>query len=394
MSTLRVGIVGAGGIARNHHVPSYLRCEDVQVVAACDISEAALEQMREQHGVTRLYRDYEEMLARESLDLVSICTSNDSHHPAALAAMAAGLDVFCEKPLALNLSQAVEMYEVARDRGVRTGVNFSHRRTPASMLAREIIASGALGPIHQVIAIYAAGATGYADRPGTWRNDRARAGYGGMGDMGSHILDMVNWWMDSEPVSLTAQTRTIVPERLDRDTQRPMRVTTEDQGQLLLAYANGAMGYLYGGYCFTGRGYDQRIEVYGSEGGLMYSQHHAYELEVYLPAEALRGYQVIRRGGTPDTPYTRILVPERLQGQVPGHPGVRRTVLMDYVDAYRREGPFAFSPGFLEGVKVQEVLEACTLSESRRGWVDLPLLAPETRPETPPVDLGISPLPV
>ena len=393
MRTLRVGIVGAGGIARNHHVPSYKRCQDVKVVAACDISEAALEQMRDQHGIPHLYRDYREMLAQERLDLVSVCTSNDSHYPVAMAAMDAGLDVFCEKPLALNLSQAQEMYEAARTNGTRTGVNFSHRRTPASMLAKEIIASGALGPIHQVIAVYAAGGTDYASRPGTWRNDRTRAGYGGMGDMGSHILDMVNWWMESEPASIAAQTRTIVPQRLDRDTQRPMRVTTEDQGQMLIHYANGAMGYLYGGYCFTGRGYDQRIEVYGAEGGLMYSQHRSYELEVYLPPEALRGYQVIRRGGTPDTPYTRILVPERLQGAVPGEPGVRRTVLMDYVDAYRRDGAFAFSPGFLEGVQVQELLEACTLAEAQRGWVDLPLIAVKPRPETPPADLGVRPLP-
>lgn len=373
MRTLKVGIIGAGGIAQHHHVPSYQRCRDVDVVAACDVSETALQAMRDSHGVTHLYRDYRDMLASERLDLVSICTSNDMHHPVAMAAMDRGLDVFCEKPLALNLAQAREMETAAIARGTRTGVNFAHRRTPASRLAREIVASGALGPIHQFVAIYAAGGTGYAERPGTWRNDRALAGFGGLGDMGSHILDMIDWWLDARPIAVTAQTRTIVPQRIDRDNGKPVRVTTEDQGQLLLAYPSGTMGYVYGGYCFTGRGYDQRIEVYGSEGGLMYNQQHPFELEVFLPAEALEGYQVLRKGGTTDTPYTRILVPERLHGTAPDAPGLRRRVLMDYVDAYRAPGPFTFAPGFHEGVVVQEILEAGALSESRRAWVDLPL---------------------
>ena len=373
MESLRVGIVGAGGIARHHHVPSYGRCHDVGIVAACDIDAAALQEMHDQHGIAHLYRDYRELLAQETLDLVSICTSNDMHHPVAMAAMGRGVDVFCEKPLALNLTEAREMASVAQARGIRTGVNFSHRRTPASRLAKEIIDSGALGPIHQFVAVYAAGGTGYAARPATWRNDRSRAGYGGMGDMGSHVLDMVDWWLGENPIAVTAQTRTIVPQRIDRDSGLPFQVTTEDQGQLLLSYPGGTTGYVYGGYCFTGRGYDQRIEVYGSEGGLMYTQQHSHELEVFLPAEELKRYQVLRRGATADTPYTRILVPERLHGLVPGEPGARRTILMDYVDAYRAPGPFVFAPGFREGLQVQEVLEACTLSASRRCWVDLPL---------------------
>ena len=151
-----------------------------------------------------------------------------------------------------------------------------------------------------------------------------------------------------------------------------MRVTTEDQGTLLMTYSNGAMGYLCGGYTFTGRGYDQRAEVYGNKGGLMYDQQRPFELQVHLAEEYLDRYTVIREGGTRDTPYTTILVPERHHGLVPGQ-SVRRTVLMDYVDAYRAEGPFDFAPGFLEGMKVQEVLEAVRQADRARCWISLPL---------------------
>ena len=370
---LRVGIVGSGGIALNHHVPNYLRCANVQVVAACDISEAALEQMRTRHGVVDCYRDYRDLLSRRDVDLVSVCTSNDMHHPVVMAAIERGLDIFCEKPLAMDRGQAREMWAAAEEKRLKTGVNFAHRRTPAARLAREIIARGALGTITTVQAVYAAGGTGYAGNPGTWRNDRARAGWGGLGDMGAHMLDMLAWWLNDDVVEVTARTHTFVPRRLARETGQPMPVTTEDQGMVLMSFASGAMGYLCGGYIFTGRGYDQRIEVYGSEGGLMYNQQRPLELDVYLPQDVLADYQVLRQGKAADTPYTTILVPERLQGLVAGMNGVRRSVIMDFVDAYRADGPFHFEPGFAQGVKVQETLDACRLAEDGACWVELPL---------------------
>ncbi|MBC7235076.1 MAG: Gfo/Idh/MocA family oxidoreductase [Chloroflexi bacterium] len=374
---IRVGIVGLGGIARHYHLPSYRRYKEVQVVAGADISEQAQRAAQQEYAISRVYTDYQEMLDREELDLISICTSNDMHYPVAMAAIERGIDIYCEKPLALTFSEAKEMYEAARRAGIKTGVNFSHRRTPASRLAKEILDSGALGDIHYVSALYAAGGTDYRHRPGTWRNVRERAGFGGLGDMGSHVLDMMMWWLGCGVEAVTAAMTTIVPDRLDRDSGQPMRVTTEDQGMLLLRYANSALGYLYGGYVFTGRGYDQRAEVYGSDGGLMYDQQRPYELLVHLPETYLRHYHVLRAGGTRDTPYTRILVPERHLGIIPEEPGSRRTVLMDFIDAYlesRRSGkPFQFSPGFYEGLATQEILEASRRGELARCWISLPL---------------------
>ncbi|MFP3897483.1 MAG: Gfo/Idh/MocA family protein [Anaerolineales bacterium] len=370
---VRVGIVGVGGIARNYHIPSYQRCENVEIVTACDISEAALEGVRERYEIENCYRDCHTMLRKEELDIVSICTTNDMHYPIAMEAMRQGIDVFCEKPLALTHAQARKMYQTAQDRGIKTGVNFSHRRTPAAQLANEIVSSSALGDIYYVAAVYAAGGTEYVKRPWTWRNDKSRAEFGGLGDMGSHILDMVLWWLECDIESVAANMRTFVPKRISPQTGETMAVTTEDQGMLLLNYSNGAMGYVCGSYTFTGRGFDQRIEIYGSDGGLMYDQQHPYELQVHLPPKILDEYAILREGGTRDRPYTTILVPERLQGIVDNQEGKRRTVLMDYLDAYRDKGPFDFSPGFYEGMKVQEILEATREATSSRRWIELPL---------------------
>ena len=370
---VRVGIVGAGGIARHHHMPSLCRCEKVGIVAACDVSDAALKEMKEQHGIKRLCHDYDELLQMDDLDIIDICTSNDMHYPIAMGAIERGFDVYCEKPLALTYKRAKEMHRAAKARGTKTGVNFSHRRVPAVQLAKEILDSGALGRIHYISALFAAGWTDFADRPGTWRNDRARAGFGGLGDMGSHLIDMTTWLLGSEITSVAAQMNTIVPERVFQESGQRAKVTTEDQGMLLVRYANDAMGYICGSYVFTGRGFDQRIEIYGRDGGLIYDRQHPYELQVHLPPEYLKRYVTLRQGGTKDTSYATILVPERLQGLIPGEPNTQRTVLMDYIDAYRVKGAFSFSPGFYEGMKVQEVLEASLRAERDRCWVSLPL---------------------
>ena len=371
-ATLRIGIIGAGGIAQHYHIPSYRRCEQVEVVAACDIHQAALEQMRTQFGVTSLYTDYREMLDKEQLDVVSVCASNDQHYPIVVAAIDKGLDIYCEKPLAMTYEQAKRMYASALSAGIKTGVNFSHRRTPAAMLAKEILDSGALGAVNYVSAVYAAGWVGYADRPATWRNDRDRAGFGGLGDMGSHMIDMMLWWLGCDITSVAAQMQTVVPRRESAVPGRMEKVTTEDHGTLLLSYSNGALGYLCGSYVFTGRGYDQRVEVYGTRGGLMYNQQRPHELDIYLDPETLGRYVVLRQGGTPDTPYSTIQVPERLAG-IQGGDIRRRTLLMDWVDAYRSDAPFAFRPGFEEGMRVQEVLEATRRAEVARCWISLPL---------------------
>jgi predicted dehydrogenase len=352
---LRVGIIGAGGIARGYHLPAYAHCANTQVVAACDVNAAALDEMRQAHQIARTYGRYQDLLAAEDLDIVSICTSNDMHYPVVMAAIERGVGIFCEKPLALDLAQAHEMYAAAQAKRIRTGVNFSHRSTPASALAREIIASGALGDIHYVSAVYAAGGLNYADHAATWRNDRAHAGFGGLGDMGSHVMDMVRWWLGSEVLSVAAQAHTYVPLRPSAAGGAPVAVTTEDQGMLLMGYDNGAMGYLCGSYMFTGRGYDQRIEVYGGRGGLMYDQQRPYELQVRLEADYLSAYTVSRQGGTADTPYTTILVPERLQGWLPGKVRARRNVLTD----------------FIEALKVQAILEAARAALDERRWVDV-----------------------
>ena len=130
---VRVGIVGCGGIARHYHVPSYLTNQRFRIVAACDVSQDAVEAMKLLvDSVTYTHTDFRAFLREADIDLLSVCTSNDMHHDVVMAAIERGIDIYCEKPMALTYAEAHEMAEAAGRRGIRTGVNFSHRRTPAA----------------------------------------------------------------------------------------------------------------------------------------------------------------------------------------------------------------------------------------------------------------------
>ena len=108
MGKLRVGIIGTGGISHCHMNGYKNNLDKVEVVAACDLDEKKLQAYKEQYGIPNVYTDYNEMLAKENLDAVSVCTWNAEHKNATIAALKAGANVICEKPMAMNTEEAEE----------------------------------------------------------------------------------------------------------------------------------------------------------------------------------------------------------------------------------------------------------------------------------------------
>jgi len=149
----RVAIIGCGGIAMMH-IKLLKKIPGVTIVAGADILPAALERMKNEHGVTSLYEDYNEMLAKEgaNIDAVSVCAPNGVHHAASIAASNAGKHVLCEKPMAMTVEQAQEMADAAKRNNVEFVIGFQHRFEPRSKILRDKIAAGDFGKILYVRA--------------------------------------------------------------------------------------------------------------------------------------------------------------------------------------------------------------------------------------------------
>ena len=184
--TLRVGFIGMGGIA-NHHANLYKKLGGVDLVCGCDIRQEALDHFKNTHGIQNLYTDFKKMVKEfKDVDAIDVCTPNGVHAPAAIAAADAGLNVFCEKPMAMSAKEARMMADAAKRNKVQFVMGFQHRYEPRSFAIREQIESGKFGKIMYVRA-QALRRRGIPNW-GVFGQKKLQGG-GPMIDIGVHILD-------------------------------------------------------------------------------------------------------------------------------------------------------------------------------------------------------------
>ncbi len=239
---VRVGIIGTGGIARFAHIPGYKAQPDVEIVAFCDVVPGRAEAAAKEFGVPKAYTDYREMLAKEQLDAVSVCTPNFAHKEATIAALEAGCHVLCEKPIAMNLQEGKEMVEAARKAGKTLQVGLNNRFHPESLTIKRFAEAGEFGEIYYGEAVY-------LRRRGipTWGvfTQKELQGGGALIDIGVHVLDRTLWFMGNpKPVAVMGATYANFGKRTDLATPSGMwdaeRFNVDDMGVAMVRFENGA----------------------------------------------------------------------------------------------------------------------------------------------------------
>ncbi len=244
----------------------------------------------------RSYGDYEQMMhgeaerpAGERMDFVVIATPNHTHFPIAKAALEAGFHVMSDKPVTFDLAEARTLEKLVEDTGLVFGLTHNYTGYPMVKEARHLVQSGAFGEIRRVVVEYLQGwlaereeATG--NKQAEWRTDPARSGLAGcMGDIGTHGENLAEYVTGLEIASLCADLTTFVPNR-----------RLEDDGNVLLRFANGAKGVLFASQVAVGEENGLKLRVYGETGGLEWSQMAPNSLIVRWPD---RPYEVRRTGG-------------------------------------------------------------------------------------------------
>jgi predicted dehydrogenase len=338
------------------------------------VAEAA-DRMGWEDGVT----SWREVIDRDDVDLVDICTPGDTHAEIAVAALEAGKHVLCEKPLANSVAEAEEM-AAAADRaaaqGVRAMVGFTYRRVPAIALARSLVADGRLGEVRHVRAQYLQDWLVDPEAPLSWRLDKARAGSGALGDIGAHVVDLTQHILGDSIHEVSGQLETFVKERPVATgssgltaTGGPERgpVTVDDAAVFLARFAGGALGVFEATRFATGRKNAIRIEVNGSQGSLAFDFEDMNVLHFHdatLPAE--------------EAGFRRIVVTEPTHPWVggwwpPGHGlGYEHGFTHQVVDLLTALGDGTQpTPTFADGLQVQRVLAAVETSSDTRAWQEI-----------------------
>jgi predicted dehydrogenase len=272
-----------------------------RLVALCGRQAEPLAEAAERFGYEGYYLDYHEMLADPRIQLFDNCGSANQHAAPTLAAIAAGKHVLCEKPLAPNVDDARAMWQAAEAAGVCHATGFNYRFVPAVRFVRQLIEEGVLGTIFHFRGRYLQEGGDNPERPFTWRSDRAQGGYGALGDIGVHIIDLARF-LAGEIEAVSAMTATFVPERPLAEHPGEMgRVTVDDAFVSTVRFANGAIGTLEASKVATGHKNRNMFEINGSHGSVQFDLERLNELRVYL------------REGSPDTlqGFAEISVTER-----------------------------------------------------------------------------------
>ncbi|MGW2826657.1 Gfo/Idh/MocA family protein [Streptomyces sp. NPDC001443] len=379
---LRVGMVGYAfmGAAHSQGWRTAGRVFDLprQPVLAvlCGRDGQAARTAADRHGWAAVETDWRALIARDDVDLVDICTPGDSHAEIALAALAAGKHVLCEKPLANTVDEAVTMTRAAEEaygRGRLAMVGFNYRRVPATALARRMVADGRLGTLRHVRVAYLQDWLTDPDFPLTWRLRRELAGSGALGDLGAHIVDLAQYLAGERLAGVSALTETFVRERPlpggagSGLTAMPAAgtgtVTVDDAALFTGRFASGALASFEATRYATGRKNALRIELNGERGSLCFDLERLNELWFHDATDpgVEAGFRRILVT-EPDHPYIDAWWP-------PGHGlGYEHTFVHQVRDLVHAidEGRLP-DPSFADGLQVQRVLAAVEESAEKNS---------------------------
>lgn len=251
-----------------------------KLIAIAGRNEAATAEAARRYGYEGYYTDWRLMLEDDRIELFDNGGPNNIHAEPSIAAAQAGKHVFCEKPLARTAAEAKTMLDAVSKAGVKHMVAFNYRFVPAIRQAYNLIASGALGQIYHFRAVYLQEwIMPHYNTPMIWRLDQEASGSGAIGDLGAHIIDLGRFLV-GEIKSLSAMTRTFIPERPDAD-GKMVKVDVDDAFVATVEFENGAIGTLESTRFAAGRKNYNSLEINGEKGSIRFNLERMNELDVF-----------------------------------------------------------------------------------------------------------------
>ncbi|MEX1230691.1 MAG: Gfo/Idh/MocA family oxidoreductase [Planctomycetaceae bacterium] len=359
---IRLAIIGAGAVSDFHHVPGIQYHPQAELAAVCDPNEALLAQRQNDWGPTKQTTHYEKIAGDPEIDAVIIATPNFTHKPIALACIAAGKHVMCEKPLGLNFAESAEMYRAAKEKNVRHMTAFTYRFAPSMKYLQHLLKTGMLGQPRHFRS------QRFLDLPETswsWRQIKKLAGAGDLFDMTIHRIDFAQNLLG--PITEVCGAVAQFAKRDKTAEGQPCPPSEVDDWSALIGrFESGAVGVWEGstlmkGHHNNGVGFEW-AEINGSEGSAVYQlvepnsiligKHGGSMEKVNVPAEFLKPATSLRdpSEGLPSTVFRYDLVYEFVSAIVEGRDAV---------------------PGFDDGARAQAVADAVLDSYDQKKWMTI-----------------------
>ena len=278
MGGQRLAVLGTGSIA-HRHAEEFGAIDGISLVAAVDTDPARARAFAAQHGIDRAFASLEEALSWGAFDAVVNSTPDGVHYPTTMQLVAARKAIFCEKPLAANYGDALEMTEAAEAAGLINMVNLTYRNAHAIQKARAMIEAGEIGAVRHIEASYLQSwltATHWGDWRSDprwlWRLSSAHGSKGVLGDVGIHIVDFVTFGTGLDIAALQARMKTF--DKADGNAIGDYTLDVNDSVAMSVEMTNGALGVIHMTRCATGNLNDLNLAIYGEKGALKVWANH------------------------------------------------------------------------------------------------------------------------
>jgi predicted dehydrogenase len=374
---LNIGMLGYGFMGRAHS-NAYAKVNHFfdlpyrpVLKAACGRDEAKVKAFAAQWGYESTETDWRALIARPDIDAIDICTPNNLHKEIAIAAAQAGKMILCEKPLAMNAAEGLEMVEAIEKAGVANTVWYNYRRVPAVTLAKQLIDEGRLGRIYHYRANFLQDWTIAEDLPqggqGLWRLDAAAAGSGVTGDLLAHCIDTA-LWLNGSFDTVSAMTETFVKQRQHNLTGKVEPVKIDDACTFMGRFKNGSLALFESTRYARGHKALYTFEINGEHASIQWDLHDLHRLNWFdhRDESIVRGWRSIHVTDH-DMPYMdKWWVPGLQIGYE--HSFVHQVA--DFLDNLGKGQSTA--PTFRDALETQRVCDAVLESAASGQWVKVP----------------------
>ena len=386
MKEYNIALIGAGFMAKAHSMAyssmpiCFWPAPAIPVKKTIvDITEEKAAEAAARFGFEKSSADWRKVVADPEIDVVDIATPNDSHLEIAIAAAENGKHIFCEKPIARTADEAEQMYKAVKKAGVKNMLAFNYRRTPAVLLAKEIIEKGEIGDILNFRGTYLQDWSASESSPLSWRFQKEIAGSGALGDIGTHIIDMARFLV-GDFTDVLGRAETYIRERPVQEGNvdklgtvqmegqaKKEKVDVDDEVSFMVKFDNGAFGSFEATRNGWGRNNFITFEIHGEKGSIFFNYENRDELQVFYRDDPAgrKGFRTIYTG--PAHPYGEGLWPIPALGI-----GYSDTKIIECYDFFKsiKDGTDA-SPDFEDGLKIARICEAVMKSAASGSWVKL-----------------------
>ena len=374
MKPIGIGVIGTGFMGKAHSI-AYSASASVfgiglrpNLEIVCDLSPERANQRATDLGFSRHTDKWQDVVNDPRVDLISVCTPNNTHSEISIAALEKGKHVWCEKPMSSSLEDSQIMAEVAEKSNSKTIVGYNYTKNPVVIHARKIIEKGTIGRISGFFCRYDVDNEADGSKPWSWRMSKELSGTGSNGDILSHVISVGHYLINSRISNVVGDISIIHKQRKDpKENEKSKIVDNDDMVSALVHFENGVHGHIGASRVSWGKKCGLTWEIHGTEGTISYNQERLNEIKLFTRQSdsSTDGFRTILSG--PEHPFYSSFLPNGGHGL--GFMDVKICELQGLLNAIENNKPTW--PNFNDGFAIEKVMERIDESAITKQWLSI-----------------------